>query len=25
LEHLAANGRARMAGPSDPGQLTFCK
>ncbi len=25
LEHLAANGRARMAGPSDPGQSTFVR
>jgi len=25
LEHLAANGRAKSAGDSSPGQTTFCK
>jgi glucose-6-phosphate isomerase len=25
LEHLAANGRARMAGPGDPGKATFSR
>ena len=25
LEHLAANGRAKIAGEGDPGKITFCK